>query len=466
MTWPSQQEQREPAWRDQQWRSASRPRGGQGHGGHSGNDWGSQAYRRGQSARRMERAEQRTADLEQARRQIQEATAASLAARIHGQQQQLQAMSPKSRQQGEGVGPGLSAAFLQGVGAGSSRTVQPTQPQPASAVAVREATVKAAISSPQWRRTAEMRKNAVAIKNLRSMIADTRDEGEQQVLQTLLDAKVAKARSSKEPQIRLEEATEAAAEALLRKQRADRHLDEAHQNAKKAEAAHQAALQELESARQAILGGSPRRPVQSPSKAYKHAAQMVEQLAAMGTVHGEQVALPAAALQELLARLADRSAWTPDRVVTPSWRGHSSRLGTPADQRAQQPQQAQHAQQESAGQAAAPTDQGDTAAEQCDLWTADQDCEFEQDLCMSPCSSGDGELFHIDSGEDMALQRNLRTRLHPTLGRRSSKKGAHRTLEFSPSPAVQRTIMKRAGANFTAASNRPSTTSGACASHR
>ena len=260
----------------------------------------------------------------------------------------------------------------------------------------------------QAQRASRNRQIALDIKSLKGMIENTSDPAEKMVLADLLKNRQEKARVNVAPTERMEQAAQAAADAQLRKERAQKHYDEAKANLDKATQMHSEAMTELDTAKKQIqivkVG-----PVRSPSKAYKHAALLVQQLRSTANVQGEQVVLNIEAVKQLEARLLDRSAWTPNRTSTPRWSPQSPpRLFTDHD--ADLPAQLI------------------TATEgEYEIHSGDEDVDI-----TTPVLTNDEGFQDAPSG-DAHLRHRLRQQLHPASSRRKSKKTPSRQLQFSPS---------------------------------
>ena len=247
------------------------------------------------------------------------------------------------------------------------------------------------------------------------------------MLKAMLQTKLAKARATAQPNERLENAAAHAADCQVRKDRAEKHLNDAKENFQKTQVAFQEAMDDLETVKAERRGKTRPVEVRTPSKAYLHAALMVQHLRGMGTAQGESFVVPAAAVQELEARLRDRSAWTPNRTSTPRQlsQPHPVQRAAPMDQRRVTPERRslQH------DMAQNMRVEADTEAERYDIGEGQDDHDMGEVDMSTPVGS-DREGVHASSDPGEPLGRMLRSRLHPTSGRRSSKKSAVRNLTF------------------------------------
>ena len=256
------------------------------------------------------------------------------------------------------------------------------------------------------------RHRAQAIKSLRAMIANTDVPDEKQALQAMLERRLSTSRSSMPPADRLKEAIDTAAEALLKLRKAETHLSEAKDNHTKAAAAHAAAAAELKQAKiaskAAKFQASPRRAaLPTPQHAFQQAATWLADLQHVATDAGANVVIPKDAMASLLSTLQQCGSTFPCMAPTAS---------TAVRQLA-----APHHTQDDAML---------SAHEQFDL-TDEDDASHAEGFRMGAES---------DPGDHL-LGKALKSRLHPTRGRRLVSKAAGPS--FVGSAAVRPTIQKR-----------------------
>ena len=97
------------------------------------------------------------------------------------------------------------------------------------------------LTAQQWARSEEKKGNAEIIRSLRRSIACTEDDAERQILQQMLDKRVASAHGDLSPSNRYEQALKDAAAAYAKQSRVKRHLEEVQRQLSEADLLAEAA---------------------------------------------------------------------------------------------------------------------------------------------------------------------------------------------------------------------------------
>ena len=170
-------------------------------------------------------------------------------------------------------------------------------PHPASWAATKE----------QWQRTQAHKKNAMAIKSLRNMIAETTDVIEKATLQQLLAKRQEQTKGASSPAERMQQAIDNLAEAQQRLDRSQRHLEEAQKQHTINQETYQQARKELKDLRKAALSVQRPSPPSSscfhPTQCFQEAATLVSQLESVSTVENGHITIPTDAMTQVLNML-------------------------------------------------------------------------------------------------------------------------------------------------------------------